>query len=388
MVMQMSKRDDVTQNWQTATVLAQALHGVDQATGGVVPALQPSTTFVRDKAYQPLKGHIYSRYTTPNLTGLEQIVARIEGGPAALCFSSGLAAITTLLESLPTGSRIVAPEIMYFAALDWMKHLDLQGRIKLDLFNPDDNDDLARVLADKPADLVWIEPAVNPTWTVIGIEESARLAHQAGARLAVDATVTPPVTTKPLELGADYVMHSGTKYLNGHSDVLSGVLVPKKCDDQWDKIVFARGMLGNPLAPFEAWLMIRGLRTLGIRFIECSRNALIIARHFENHPRIETILYPGLVSHPGHAIAAHQCKNGFGGMMSILVRDGSFSALQVVTRLKIFLPATSLGGVESLVEHRKTVEGENSPTSEKLLRLSIGIEAVEDLIADLEQALG
>jgi cystathionine gamma-synthase len=216
---------------------------------------------------------------------------------------------------------------------------------------------------------------------------TAAAAHRAGAILAVDATATAAVTTKPLTLGADIVFHSATKYLNGHSDVLAGVLVTREPNQRWRDVAALRTKMGSPLPPLECFMLMRGLRTLFVRYRQASLNAMAMARHLENHPKIERVLYPGLASHPGHDIAARQMTDGFGGMMSILVKGGFDEAKRLCTRLKVIVPATSLGGVESLAEHRKTVEGPASPVPDSLVRISVGIEHADDLIADLEQAL-
>ncbi len=222
---------------------------------------------------------------------------------------------------------------------------------------------------------------------MIDIEAAAKAAHKAGAILAVDATATAAVTTRPLTLGADIVFHSATKYLNGHSDVLAGVLIAREANQRWKDVAMLRTKMGAPLPPLECFMLMRGLRTLFVRYRQASANAMAIARHFERHPTIERILYPGLSSHPGHAIAARQMTDGFGGMMSLLVKGGFDEARRLCTRLKVIVPATSLGGVESLAEHRKSVEGPTSPVPDNLVRLSVGIEHVDDLIADLAQAL-
>ena len=235
--------------------------------------------------------------------------------------------------------------------------------------------------------LVWIETPTNPLWEVIDIAAAARAAHASGARLAVDCTTAPPCTTLALALGADIAFHSGTKYMGGHSDLTAGVLSTARRDDLWAELRLIRTLHGSVIAAFEAWLLIRGLRTLFLRFERASANALTIARHFEHHPAIARVLYPGLPAHPGHAIAAAQMTGGFGGMLS-LVTHGTFQTAQAVaTAARVFIPATSLGGVESLLEHRKAIEGPDSPVPDTLLRLSIGIEDAGDLIDDLEQAL-
>ena len=222
---------------------------------------------------------------------------------------------------------------------------------------------------------------------MIDIAATAKIAHDAGAILAVDCTVAPPVTTRALDYGADIVFHSATKYLNGHSDVVAGILVTRELDARWEEIKLVRKLTGGVLGPFEAWLLLRGMRTLFIRFERASSNAMQIARHLENHPKLERVLYPGLENHPGHAIAKRQMTHGFGGMMSLLIKGDAEAAKAVACKTRLFVPATSLGGVESLIEHRATVEGPDSLVPKNLLRLSIGIEHPDDLIADIEQAL-
>ena len=235
-------------------------------------------------------------------------------------------------------------------------------------------------------ELVWIETPVNPVWDVIDIKAVADIAHAAGAELAVDSTSASPVVTRPLDHGADIVFHSVTKYLNGHSDVLGGVLVTREDNARWAEARTVRNVTGGILAPFESWLLIRGMRTLFVRVNKAAESSLAIARHLEHHPKVEQVLYPGLQSHPGHEIARRQ-MDGFGAMMSVCVKGGMAETGRVIRALKIFLPATSLGGVESLAEHRKVIEGDDSPIPDNLIRLSVGIEATDDLIADLEQAL-
>jgi cystathionine gamma-synthase len=248
-------------------------------------------------------------------------------------------------------------------------------------------DETALREAAEGAELIWMESPVNPTWDVIDIRRVADIAHEAGAVLAVDSTSASPAVTRPLEHGADFVFHSVTKYLNGHSDVLGGALVAREEGPRWDKARHVRAVTGGILAPFESWLLIRGMRTLFVRVRQASDNALAIARHLEHHAKVEKVLYPGLQSHPGHEIARRQMGPGFGGMLSVCVKGGMEETGRFVRALKLFLPATSLGGVESLAEHRKVIEGPDSPIPDNLVRISVGIEAAEDLIADLEQAL-
>ena len=370
------------------TIAAHTLKAIDEATGAITPPLYTSSTYARDENYTPRLKENYIRNGNPTLWHAEQAVAALEQGEESLLFASGMAAITTLLETVPERAHVAAPDVMYYGTRDWLKRLEAKGRIGLTLFDPADPAAIATAIRKDKTDLVWIETPLNPTWDVIDIERTARLAHEAGAILAVDATASAAVTTQPLLLGADIVFHSATKYLNGHSDVLAGALVTRDLNTRWKEIATLRTKIGTPLAPFECWLLIRGIRTLYVRYRQASQNALTIARHFEKHPRIERVLYPGLASHRGHDIARRQMTDGFGGMLSLLVNGSAADAVKVCTRLRVIVPATSLGGVESLAEHRKTVEGPESPVPDNLIRLSIGIEHVDDLIADIEQALG
>jgi cystathionine gamma-synthase len=294
-----------------------------------------------------------------------------------------MAAVTTLTETISHGAHVVSLATMYYGVRSWLQELERKGRITLSLVTPDE---LPAAITSK-TDLVWIETPVNPTWDVIDIAATASAAHKVGAILAVDATCLGAVACNPLTLGADCVFHSATKYLNGHTDVLAGVLISRENNPRWAEIKRLRTIMGNPLAPFESWLLLRGLRTLHLRFAQASKNAMAIARHFSAHPKVQQVLYPGLATQNGHDIAKRQMTGGFGGMMSFLLKSDFAGAQAFCTRLQLFAPATSLGGVESLAEHRKTVEGPTSALPDNLVRFSVGIENVNDLIADLEQAL-
>jgi cystathionine gamma-synthase len=370
------------------TLAAHAVEAIDPVTGAVVPPLHTATTFARDADYKLRLPASYQRSGHPNLWQAERAVAAFEKGAEALVFSSGMAALVALVETVPEGAHVVCPEIVYYGTRDWLRRQEGKGRIRLSTYSPRDEGSLAAAIEPGGTDLVWVETPANPTWDVTDIAEAARLAHAAGAILAVDSTGAAAVATNPLALGADIVFHSATKYLNGHSDVLAGVLVTREANARWGEIKHLRHQLGSPLAPFECWLLIRGLRTLFLRFRQASASALAIARHFDGDPRLEGVLYPGLETHPGHAVARRQMREGFGGMMSLLVQGDLAATTLVAKRCRVFVPATSLGGIESLIEHRKLIESPASPVPDNLLRLSIGIEAPEDLIADLEQALG
>lgn len=369
------------------TLAAQLQHFVDGATGAVVPAVHPSTTYARDRGYALAAGLEYTRDDNPTGRAAETLLASLEGGADAICFGSGMAAATSLVRSIvPPSGRMVISRALYQGLRIWLR--EHCARLAIELVEVDATDPTNLVAAVTAGTaLVWIETPANPTWDVVDIEAAAAIAHAAGARLAVDSTVATPVHTQPLALGADWVMHSATKFLNGHSDVLAGALVTARIDDAWASIRRLRHFEGNVLGPFEAWLLARGMRTLFVRVERASTTAAFLAGHLAGHPAVERVLYPGLATHPNHDVAARQMKGGFGAMLSVIVRGGQETALAVANRLEVFLRATSLGGVESLVEHRLTVEGAGSLAPPGLLRLAIGLEAPDDLWGDLRAAL-
>ncbi|NOX70653.1 MAG: PLP-dependent transferase [Gammaproteobacteria bacterium] len=370
------------------TTIAQGMHFIDPVTGAVIPPLQPSTTFARDENYQLVASqHSYGRDDNPSFGTAERMLMRLEGGEDALLFSSGMAAAMAVIQALKPGDHIVAPAVMYWGLRNWLTDFCANWGLGIDLFVSSDADDIARKIKKGETRIVWIETPCNPTWDVIDIARAVNIAHEAGAIVVADSTVATPVLTRPIELGADIVMHSATKYLNGHGDVVAGALVCARKNELWDRIRAVRAAGGAIPGTFEAWLLQRGMRTLFLRVRRASESALRIARHFEGHEKLEAVLYPGLESHPGHAIAARQMQGGFGGMLSLRVRGGEKAALDVVRKCSVFVRATSLGGVESLIEHRYSIEGADSPIPKDLLRLSIGIENVTDLIDDLQQAL-
>ena len=369
------------------SLIAQACHYVDPVTGGISPPLQFSSTYARDEDYEYIGNYSYARSDNPSWEVLEKVCAELDGGADAKCFASGMAAVCAFFETVNAGEHVVAPRIMYHGSQDWLRRISDKRSIGLTLFDATDIDDLKRAIQPGKTSVVWIETPVNPTWEVIDIAQAAEIAHAAGAVLAVDGTVASPVTTRALDYGADIVFHSATKYLNGHSDVVAGVLVTAQEDERWQDIKLVRTLTGGILGPHEAWLVLRGMRTLFLRFDQASKTALQLAQHFEGHPRLQQVLYPGLISHPGHAIASRQMTRGFGGMLSLLVKGGADEAKQIASKARLFVRATSLGGVESLIEHRASVEGPHSEVPDNLLRLSIGIENCQDLIDDLEQSL-
>ena len=377
---------------QPETLAAQAMGFVDAESKGIVPPLHTATTFIRDPDNQYRSGRIYGRDDNPTYDHAEALLAALEGGREALVFASGMAAATALFQALAPGDHVVAPRVMYWALRNWLLGFAKHWGLAVDIVDMDRLDALRAAVKPGRTKLVWIETPANPTWVVTDIAAAAEIAHAAGARLAVDSTVATPVLTRPLSLGADIVMHSATKYLNGHSDVVAGALITRATDDYWTRVCSLRAQLGGILGPFEAWLLLRGMRTLYPRVELASRGALGIATHFAKHPKIEQVLYPGLAGDPGHVVAKKQMQGGFGGMLSIRVKaagsaDGGAAAIAAAARVKIWKRATSLGGVESLLEHRASVEGAGSPAPTDLLRLSVGLEHVGDLVADLEQAL-
>jgi cystathionine gamma-synthase len=370
-----------------ATRAAQALRLIDPRTGAVVPGIEPATTFARDADYLPRQGYIYGRDGGPTVEHAEAVLASLDGAAGALVFASGMAAFVALLETLEAGAHVAAPRVMYHGGLAWLHRLADRGRLGLTLYDQAAPGAIEAALAPGRTRLVWVETPANPTWDVTDISAAGRAAHAAGARLAVDCTAAPPCTLAALALGADLAFHSATKYLAGHSDLTAGVLSTADPGPLWDELRAVRGLMGSVLPPFEAWLLVRGVRTLFLRYERASASALAIARRFEHHPGVERVLYPGLPSHPGHAVAAAQMTGGFGGMLSLVLAGGGAAARDLARRTRVFIPATSLGGVESLIEHRKAVEGPHSAVPDNLVRLSVGIEDPADLIADLEQAL-
>ncbi len=380
-----------------ATLLAHGGRRPEDDGGDVAPPLHPSTNYARDEAYSLINpAGSYSRDANPTYLPVERMLARLEGGEEALLFGSGMAATAAVVQALKPGDHIVGLKVMYWGIRGWLIDFCADWGLGLDLADAADPQSLAQAIQPGRTKLVWIESPCNPTWDVVDIVDAARIAHQAGARLAVDSTVATPVHTRPIELGADMVMHSATKSLNGHGDAVAGLLVTARKDAFWDRVHANRANGGAVLGPFETWLLHRGLRTLHLRVDRSSANALAIARHFHDHPKLTAVLYPGLESHPGHAIAKRQMQGGYGAMMSLRVKAApggadatalGAAALGVAARCKLIVRATSLGGTESLIEHRASVEGPTSPIPADLLRLSIGIEDKDDLIADLEQAL-
>ncbi len=357
----------------------------EAGTRDVTPAIHLSTTFQKADDGSLPGGFLYSRADNPNRAALEEALASLEEGAAALAFSSGNAATLGLLQALAPGDHVIAGDDVFYGTAILFKGLLANWGLKHTLVNMQDTAAVERAVTPATK-LIWVETPSNPLLHVADIRAIAAIAHKAGALLACDNTWATPLLQLPLKLGADVVMHSVTKYLSGHSDVVSGALIFKDANPLFEKVRSIQREGGSVPSPFECWLAMRGLQTFPYRVRAQTQSAHQIAEFLADHPQIEVVHYPGLPSHPGHKIAAAQ-MSGFGGMLSIQVKGGQKEAFKLAAGLKIFTHATSLGGPHSLIEHRASVEGANTRSPVNLLRLSIGLEHPDDLIEDLEQAL-
>jgi len=370
------------------TLAAQALGEVDQVSGGLAPVINPSTNYERQPDGSYRQDRVYTRADNPTFEHAERLLARLEGaGCGCALFASGMAAATAVFQSLLPGDHVLVSRVLYWGVRKWLAEFALTWGLDVEFTDTTDPGVLAAAIRPGRTRLLWVETPANPMWEITDLAAVCRLAHSNGVRVAVDNTVPTPVLTRPFEHGADLVVHSASKYLNGHSDVLAGAVLSARRDPFWERIRSWRRNSGAVLGPFEAWLLQRGMRTLFLRVYRASETALAIATRFRSHPALMEVLYPGLPSHPGHQIAARQMSGGFGGMLSIRLAGGTDHAAEVLRGVRVFKRATSLGGVESLIEHRAAMEGPSSPVPGDLLRLSIGIEAAADLITDLDAAL-
>ena len=367
------------------TLAVHAGHATDPSTGAVAPPIHLSTTFEREGDGSFRGGHTYGRNSNPNRASLELSLSALEQGVTALAYSSGSAATLAILQSLSPGDHVVAPSDAYYGTLRQLDEIFAGWGLVCDTVDMTDLTAVERAMRPTTR-IVWCETPSNPMVRVVDIARVAELAHAAGARCVVDNTWATPVLQQPLTLGADLVMHSTTKYLGGHSDVISGAIVAREDDDFVERLRLMQRVGGAVPSPFDCWLVLRGIRTLPWRMRAHCANAMAVARFLEQHTSIEAVHYPGLASHGGHEIAARQMSD-FGGMMSIQVRGGEMGALRLAARLKLFTRATSLGGTESLIEHRASVEGPATATPSNLLRISVGLEHPDDLIEDLAAAL-
>ncbi|HEX2509202.1 MAG TPA: aminotransferase class V-fold PLP-dependent enzyme [Microvirga sp.] len=374
--------------WSKRSLAAQALGHVDPVTKAIVMPIHVATTYLRDEDNAYSSGFVYGRPDNATIREAEGVLAMLEEAAAgALLFSSGMAAATAVFQALSPGDHVVASKMMYWALRQWLATEARRWGLAVDFVETDDLEALRRAVVPGRTKIVWIETPSNPLWTITDIEEAAAIAHRAGARLAVDSTAASPVHTRPLALGADLVMHAATKVLNGHSDVVAGVLAGRAADEFWGKLASIRKAHGAILGPFEAYLLMRGMRTLHLRAAAQARGAMALAERLSAHPKVARVLYPGLPQHPGHDIAARQMEGGFGYMLSVQVTGGEAAAVAAAAKVRLWKRATSLGGVESLVEHRASIEGPDTPCPPDLLRLSTGIEDPDDLYRDLDEAL-
>lgn len=372
-----------------ATLVAKADDYIDTTTGGITPPIITSTTYARDDRYNSInEANVYGRDDNPSFVQAEVVLAELEQGEAALLFASGMAAIATLFYTLGSGSHVVLPDSMYWGVYSWTRNYCDRADIRISYYDAANTESIATAMEGAArTDMVWIETPANPMMHVCDIARAAEIAHTADARVVVDNTTPTPIFSQPLSLGADLVVHSATKTLNGHSDVLAGAIVTRETDEHWDKIASERHGAGAVPGAFEAWLLLRGMRTLSVRAERASDNAQKIAEYLEANSAVAQVLYPGLASHPGHLVASAQMQGGYGSLLSFLVVGDADATLAVAGRLNLIVSATSLGGVETLIEHRFSVEPPETGVPENLLRLAVGIEHVDDLIADLDQAL-
>ena len=360
----------------------------ERGTRDVTPAIHLSTTFEKAEDGSLPGGHLYARTSNPNRQSLEEALAMLEQGATALCFSSGSAATQAVFHSLSPGDHVLAPEDAYYGTAVLLKTLMSHWGLKYTLVNMQDLTAVERAITPQTK-LIWMETPSNPLLNVTDLRAVIALARKAGAIVACDNTWATPLLQQPLSLGADVVMHSVTKYLSGHSDVLMGALVFREAGSVFERCRSIQREGGAVPSPFECWLTLRGLQTFPYRVRAHSENAQKLAEFLSRQPRskIEAVHYPGLPSHSGHKIAAGQ-MSGFGGMLSIQVKGGRQEAFKVCAAVKLFTHATSLGGPHSLIEHRASVEGPATRSPENLLRLSVGLEHPDDLMEDLDQALG
>lgn len=362
------------------TLAVQAGRG-DDASGAVMPPIHLATTFQRGNA----SDLVYARIDNPNRRALEQCLAALEGGADAMAFASGMAAAASIFQSLRTGDHVVMADDTYFGVRELMQNIMGRWGLECTLVDTTSLEEVGAAFRTNTR-LVWLESPSNPLLKISDISAIAALAKSHGIEVAVDSTWATPVLQQPLALGASYVIHSTTKYLSGHSDLTGGVVVTAPDVTLQANIRELQGTGGAVPSAFDAWLLLRGIRTLHLRVRQQCSNAMTLARYLAEHNAISRVFYPGLTSHPGHDIAAKQMSD-YGGMLSVQVHGGEESAARVAASTRLFTQATSLGGVESLIEHRAPVEGPTTATPRDLIRISVGIEHIDDLMKDLEQAL-
>jgi cystathionine gamma-synthase len=367
------------------TISVHAGHEPDPATAAISPPIHLSTTFERAADGNYPQGFSYSRVANPNRSRLETCLAALEGGSEALAFASGVAAAMTLFQTLAPGAHVICSQDAYHGVQRLLREVMQLWQLKTSFVDTTDPDALRRALTSNTR-LIWVETPSNPLLKITDLGAVAEIAHQAQVATVCDNTFATPVLQRPFDFGIDFVMHSSTKYLGGHSDVLGGALIANKAHPLTERLRLLQSEGGAIPSPFDCWLLLRGATTLPLRIRAQSQTALQLAEHLARHPAVERVFHPGLNDHPGHALAARQMR-GFGAMLSFTLRGGEAAAMRTVANLKLFTRATSLGSVESLIEHRASMEGPETLTPRNLVRVSVGLEHVDDLIADLDQAL-
>ena len=367
------------------TICAQAGHDASSGDPAVTSHIQLSTTFHYFPTGESPTGFVYSREDNPTRKHLEEILAQLEHGADAAAFSSGSAAAHAVFLSLKPGDHVIVNNDVYAGIRSMLKNVFIPWGLDVSFTDLTDNSNLQSAIKENTK-LVWTESPTNPQLNIIDLQTLINVCKKNRIKIAIDNTFATPVLQNPLVLGADIVMHSTTKYLGGHSDLTGGALIAKEKNEWWEKVRYIQQIVGATPSPFDCWLLTRGIRSLGPRMKQHVENAKAVAEFLNNHPAIERVLYPGLITHPGYEIARRQMKAP-GAIVSFLAKGGKDDAISIAQRVKLFTNATSLGGTESLLEHRKTTEGPDSPTPDNLIRLSIGLEEVSDLINDLDQAL-
>ena len=375
----------MTKRYNLETLAVHAGLETDPTTGAVTPPIHLSTTFEREKDGSYPHGHVYTRTSNPNRAALEETLARLENGAAAAAFSSGSAAAGAVFRALRPGDHAVVPDDMYHGISKLLKEVLIPWGLAVDFVDLTDLDAL-RSSIRKETKLVWLETPSNPLLKITDIAAVAEIAHEAGAWVASDSTWTPPPLQPAFDLSADLTIHSTTKYLSGHSDVLGGAVVAKEESELLERVRAVQTVEGAVPSPFDCWLILRGIRTLPYRMRAHCENAQKLAEFLDEHPHVEAVHYPSLTTHPGHEVAKKQ-MHAWGGMLSFRIKGTAEDAMKVAANVELFTRATSLGGVESLIEHRASVEGPQSRTPQNLLRVSVGLEHPDDLISDLSRAL-
>lgn len=367
------------------TLAIHAGYEIDPTTGALTPPIHLSTTFERDMDGEFSRGYLYTRHSNPNRTELETRLAALEGGTKALAFASGSATFMCILQALKTGDHVIAPNDMYYGILVILREIFADWGLQVS-FVATTNLDAVKNAVRPNTRMILIETPSNPQMTVTDIRAVADIAHEAGAILVCDSTIASPIFQRPFDFGADVVVHATTKYLGGHSDVLSGVAIINTMTPYAERLERIQKMGGAVPSPFDCWLLLRGMFTLPIRMKAMNDTALAVAHFLDSHPKIERVLHIGLESHPQYALGLRQ-MTGYGGLFSFLIKGDAQNALAMTTRLRLIKRATSFGGAHTTIEHRASVEV-GTTTPQNLIRLSIGLEHPDDLIEDLAQALG